>query len=425
VPRASGTLRRGPAAAGAGAAMRGSRRARRATARKGASEAAAQATARPPGPWPLTTGSPAALLPTSARARPRAWAWPPGLARRRCALEAVEKVVTAHRGPTKRPATIRFMHTFTVTVASFFGATHPSSPKSTGLNWWQAIVAIGVVLGIMVGLGTFIDWGGRIRNRRINKTVDELVRSKLKADDIEGRLAELTQLNDSLRNQIGRVPDEANRLFLESRLEQLATGIARDFEEYLSVQRQLETAGSATVLDPRIRDAIESTILPPQRRRDRRIVYILVLLAAALALNLSPLNPNVFVYHYFSILSDSPDWTSDSPVWAITIGGLAIALILLFVSELSTRFQSVVNVLRRWPWIAGLCTLIAVSIALGYWMRDVIVAQQCFPITCSATDSGSWFTGAGIAFNAAPIIGGFLLAALISRPWRKRRIPPA
>jgi len=38
---APGTLRRGPAAAGAGEAVRGSRRARRATARKGASEAAA------------------------------------------------------------------------------------------------------------------------------------------------------------------------------------------------------------------------------------------------------------------------------------------------------------------------------------------------------------------------------------------------
>ena len=46
---APGALRRGPAAAGAGAAVRGSRRARRAAARKGASEAAAPATASPPG----------------------------------------------------------------------------------------------------------------------------------------------------------------------------------------------------------------------------------------------------------------------------------------------------------------------------------------------------------------------------------------
>ena len=59
---APGPLRRVLTAPGGGAAVRGDRRARRATARKGASEAAAPQRRDPQRPRPLTAGHPAAQL---------------------------------------------------------------------------------------------------------------------------------------------------------------------------------------------------------------------------------------------------------------------------------------------------------------------------------------------------------------------------
>ena len=77
----------------AGAAVRGSRRARRATARKGASKAAAPQ-GEPPSDPPAYDRHLGRLLSLRCSRLPRL-VRPTGLARRRCALEAVEKVVTA------------------------------------------------------------------------------------------------------------------------------------------------------------------------------------------------------------------------------------------------------------------------------------------------------------------------------------------
>ena len=78
-----------------GGAVRGSRRAV-GLASEGRGEAAAPATARPPvEPQPLTTGHLGRFSLSTARVRLSLFAaWPSGLARRRCALEIVEKVVT-------------------------------------------------------------------------------------------------------------------------------------------------------------------------------------------------------------------------------------------------------------------------------------------------------------------------------------------
>jgi hypothetical protein len=93
-------LRRGPQAAGRRGAVSGSRRARRAAARKGASEAAAPATVLPRVDLSrlrrVTLA--ASLSPGCPRSPLAAHSHAEGPARRRCALEAVEKVVTAHEG---------------------------------------------------------------------------------------------------------------------------------------------------------------------------------------------------------------------------------------------------------------------------------------------------------------------------------------
>ncbi len=93
--RGSG-IRRGPQAAGHRGAVRGSRRAV-GLASEGRGGSCRPATARSPGePRPPTAGHPGRSFLSTARARPGcSRPGPSGPARRRCALEAVEKVVTA------------------------------------------------------------------------------------------------------------------------------------------------------------------------------------------------------------------------------------------------------------------------------------------------------------------------------------------
>jgi hypothetical protein len=104
VQRDTGTLRRGPVAAGGGDAVRGSRRGRRARVRR-TRRSCRPATARPPATLaaspchPGRSALPRLLAPTRV-----AWPWPSGVARRRCALDDREEVLTASTWrPSDRP----------------------------------------------------------------------------------------------------------------------------------------------------------------------------------------------------------------------------------------------------------------------------------------------------------------------------------
>jgi hypothetical protein len=307
-------------------------------------------------------------------------------------------------------------------LVSILGATHPSLQKSTGVQPWQLVVGVSVILTLLLGLGTFFDWGTRIRDRRVNKEIQKLVRSELEAKSIEEKLVELTQLNDSLREQISMVPGEVDRLVVQRRMEQLAIGLSRDFEEYRSLERGLKPLGTETKLDSRIRDVIENTMLPPQRQRERRNIYTLLLLVALVALNLSPISANDLVYSYFNILSNSVDWTVSSVTWSLLIGALVIAVILLFASELLTFLRSFLDKLRHPIWLGLLALATVIASVLGYAWRAELAGLTCSPLPCSspyAQYSGSYpaalYIGAGIAFNLAPLIAGFFLAVLVRR----------
>ena len=71
---------------------------------------------------------------------------------------------------------------------------------------------------------------------------------------------------------------------------------------------------------------IKSSILPVQKARERRNGYILFMLIILLLLNLSPIRISGYIWRYFNVLSDSPDWAPDSPPWMIVFGSVAVAV---------------------------------------------------------------------------------------------------
>jgi hypothetical protein len=94
---------------GAGGAVRGSSPRRRAPARRARRKAAAPATAIPRRPFPLITGPRPLYPPPVARASLCSRFRPPGVARRRCALEAVEKGIPGLAATQDRPFSSLFV----------------------------------------------------------------------------------------------------------------------------------------------------------------------------------------------------------------------------------------------------------------------------------------------------------------------------
>jgi hypothetical protein len=283
---------------------------------------------------------------------------------------------------------------------------------------WQLVVAIGVVIGILVGLGSFVDWGSRIRNRRANHRVLKLVRDQLTAEDIEGRLKRLVELDRSLREQIESLPAKADRLFLQNRMKALAESIAHDFEEYGKLEAALGTTEESPALNPIIRDVIERTMVSPQKRRDRRLVYVLVLLGLIVAIDFVPINISGLVYQYFGVLGDSPSAAGGDVVSAIIIGSMVIA-VLLFLAELIPQLLPVLDRLRRPRWLVGLAVSIVLVAAVGYWFRYVVITQPCFQLVGCPPSPGTYGL-IGVALNLLPLLAGLLFAILIRRAWLRR-----
>lgn len=283
--------------------------------------------------------------------------------------------------------------------------------KETGVHVWPLVVGASVIvtlLGTAIGVGSAAT---RYRLRRVEQRVYEAAKAQLSKEDAEGELQRLTELNRALQTQISRVPQEANRIFLARRFEQLSTSINSDYSEYVSIEQQL---GHRTVdpgLDPRIRDAIEQAIIPSQKRRERQTIYIVVLLLALITLALSPITPNELAWRYFNILDYSWNWTVDSPAWMIGIGGLIVAFVISAALSLSPRTYSLVLRLGRSKSIIfGLTVCLIGLFVLGYYCRAT--ATTCSPLPCDEAGISVPYDPAGIFFNIATVVTGCLIIAL-------------
>ena len=294
---------------------------------------------------------------------------------------------------------------------------HDAQSKSSGVTLWAVIVAVSVILGIPGGVITIFALFNSYKQRKVDREIIELAKSNIGAKEAEKKkieteqdLQQLKRVRDDLSRQIARLPEEANRLFLEKQLEALTRNISRDVKEYESIKSRLQSAATTSTLDPQIMKIVKGSVLPAQKERERRVGYILLILILLLVLNLSPIHPGDYVWRYFNILSDSPDWTSDSPAWMISFGSVAVAVLLWCAHSLLPKFQIYIARLR-WATLtvtsAGLLTVITI---LGYNFRDDVASASCAPDSCGYPTVP--FSLAGISFNLAPILGGLFLFIL-------------
>lgn len=292
--------------------------------------------------------------------------------------------------------------------------THIAQAKHTGISPWAVVVTASVIIGIVAGVIGVLSYINYYRQRRVDREIIEIAKSNVGAKDAEKSKRETEQevqqlkgLRDKLSRQISQLPGEANRLFLERQLEELVRNISKDFKEYETIKTRLQSAATSSTLDPQIRRVIKSSILPVQKERERRNGYILLTLILLLALNLSPVRISDYVWKYFNALSDSPEWTMDSPAWMIAFGSIAIAVLFWCAYSLIPKFQKYVLKLRWTALVITSAGLLISLIILGYNFRDEAAGLACSPVSCGYPPVP--YTAAGIAFNLAPICGGLFL----------------
>jgi hypothetical protein len=267
--------------------------------------------------------------------------------------------------------------TLVKSITAITAAAQAAQPKASGINPWAAAVAASVIIGIVAGIIAVFSFINSYKQRRVDREIIELAKSNVGARDAEKNkketeqeLQQLKGLRDSLSQQIGQLPEEANKLFLERQLEELARNISKDFVEYETIENRLQSAAATSTLDPQIREIIKSSILPVQKERERRNGYILLILILLLVLNLSPIRISDYIWRYFNALSDSPDWTMETPAWMIIFGSTAVAALLWCAHSLIPRFQKYIAKLRWMALAATSAALLISSIILGYNFRD-------------------------------------------------------
>jgi hypothetical protein len=213
-------------------------------------------------------------------------------------------------------------------TAWLIGSTTPEPIESNNVpSWWQVVVAIGVVVGLVAGVQQIF---AAVRRRRLGAAEErllEIVATQLDADTAKQDAATYAEIRSSLRAQIEvELPAEARRLFLADRLKETARQIAREFEEYEAMEAEMGRLAPQTELDDRIRNVIETQILPPYKRQQWRERAVLVALLGLLILSISPLSAAQFTRSYFDVIRSSTDYTRASVVATVFGASLVVAV---------------------------------------------------------------------------------------------------
>jgi hypothetical protein len=212
-------------------------------------------------------------------------------------------------------------------VTSFVDLTKSAAkaapPTDTGLDLWQVVVAVGVIVGLIAGLQQLAGWVRRRRYQRAEELVLRIASQQLEAAAAKEDFAKYQALKENLRRQVEEeVPREARRVYLRSRVDALNQQIGSDVEEYLVVEQalaDLERRAPAT-LDNRLRAVIESSIRPAYIRRRQTDRVVLGGLVALLVLTLSPINLAAQLRDLLFVLGNPDDATDSKVAFVVMLG---------------------------------------------------------------------------------------------------------
>ena len=261
------------------------------------------------------------------------------------------------------------------------------------LGDWLGLAGAAGWIGWAAGVGAvLLELRGWRKDRREGPVMRELAERELrdkKGKYTEAQIEELAGVFERLTRQVhDDVPAVARRAFIESRREQLAGFIEKDFREYRALGQRLGEAPAAGSLSPELRESIRAEIVPSADRRNRQLRGAV---AAAIVVGLLI----IFPYPQRWALNTLDVSAGQNAVYAEEnifpyAAGLVISLIFALYSSWS-RFQpriarmparvtvltasaclwlwalSVTGILLRWIANSGVQNIVAIASLIFFW----------------------------------------------------------
>jgi hypothetical protein len=235
------------------------------------------------------------------------------------------------------------------------------------LDEWLGLAGAAGWVGWAAGVGAvLLELRGWRKDRREGPVMRELAERELrdkKGKYTEEQIEELAGVFERLTRQVrDDVPAVARRALIESRRDQLAGFIEKDFREYHALSKRLGEAPTPGALSPELRESIRAEIVPSADRRNRQLRGAV---AAAIVIGLLI----IFPYPQHWALNTLDVGSGQSAVYAEEnifpySAGLVISFVLAVYSSWS-RFQ---------PRIARTRTLVTILIGsalLCLWVLSV------------------------------------------------------
>src|SRR5205807_616063 len=156
-------------------------------------------------------------------------------------------------------------------VNTMLSLVNQAADSATGPDWIAILTVGGFLVGVLSVLLAI--WYGRKppKYEHGHEVLLETVERDYQAKYTQDQIKALTSERKHLEEQVARqVPQEARRVFLQSRQAVLSSSIAELYEQYKAVTKELMTLPNANDLAPEVRKVIEHELLPEYLTQQRR-----------------------------------------------------------------------------------------------------------------------------------------------------------
>jgi hypothetical protein len=232
---------------------------------------------------------------------------------------------------------------------------------------WLGLAGAAGWVGWAAGVGAvLLELRGWRKDRREGPVMRELAERELrdkKGKYTEEQIKELAGVFERLTRQVrDDVPAVARRALIESRRDQLAGFIEKDFREYHVLSKRLGEAPTPGSLSPELRESIRAEIVPSADRRNRQLRGAV---AAAIVIGLLIIfpYPQHWALNTLNVGAGQNEIYAEENIFPYS-AGLVISLILAVYSPWS-RFQPRIARTR------ALVTIFIGSALLCLWMLSV------------------------------------------------------
>jgi hypothetical protein len=297
-------------------------------------------------------------------------------------------------------------------------------PDSAG--GWIALT-VGVI-GLAAAVQQLTAAFFRRKYGKAEERVLDILKEQIDAEEVERfaasarkQAAEYESLQERLRLDIAQqIPLEAERMYLDQRIEALIAGMGRDHQEYLELNTQLDglearsqSVHTRSALSPELQEFLQDSVVPQHMQVKKRERQLLLLVGATVVLALTPVSLGLVLINWITVLVHPLTADLSLVILGYACLGLLVTLLVMVVKPIRESLASRIARTGRWmrlvQFVPALLVAMVLMAAAGLWYEE----YQWYDISATAGEQANavaylFFTTVPAAF----LIGYLILLAV-------------